>query len=253
LQITGGEPLLDKDFVEVYSFAHSLGFLITLSTNGSLLTNCQIANILKAHPPYRLAISVYGATADSYELLTRTPGSFQQFVNGINWASETEIKVRLNIIATRYNQDEISDMINLAKNFGFDYHVFPALFPTIDGDIAPIKLAARDYEIAERCNRAISKKDYYVPCKAGKTFFHVNPAGEMSICKTARNPSINLLQDGIAGFYKLSQISSRLLDQPLLCNSCELRKNCITCPLILNLYLHSGIVPSSICNKYQSK
>lgn len=253
LQITGGEPLLDKDFVEIYSFAHSLGLLITLSTNGSLLTNSQIADVLKTYPPYRLTISAYGATTDSYESLTRTSGSFQKFMDGINWVSGTGIRTRLNIIATKYNQDEVSDMIAIAKNFGFEYHVFSIIFPTIDGDIVPTKLMAQECGIIEKHNRVVSKKDSYALCKAGKTFFHVNSVGEMSICKTARNPSINLLQDGIAGFCKLSQISNKLLDPPLLCDSCELRENCTTCPPILNLYLHSGIVPSSVCNKYQIK
>ena len=253
LQITGGEPLLDKDFVEIYSFTHSLGLLITLSTNGSLLTNGQIANVLKTHPPYRLTISVYGATADSYELLTRTSGSFQKFMDGINWAGKTGIRTRLNIIATKYNQDEVSDMITMAKNFGFEYHVFSTIFPAIDGDIVPTELMAQKCEIVEKRDRVVSKEDSYTPCKAGKTFFHVNSVGEMSICKTARNPSINLFQDGIAGLCKLSQISNKLLDLPLLCGSCELRENCTTCPPILNLYLRSGMIPSFVCGKYQFK
>ncbi|MEA1937470.1 MAG: radical SAM protein [Patescibacteria group bacterium] len=253
LQITGGEPLLDKDFVEIYSFAHSLGLLVTLSTNGSLLVNSQIADVLKTHPPYRLTMNAYGATANSYESLTRTSGSFRKFMDGVNWASKTGIRTRLNIIATRYNQDEISDMIIMAKNFGFEYHVFSTIFPTIDGNIASTKLMAQKCEIVERHDRVVLKKDSYVPCKAGKTFFHVNSVGEMSICKTARNPSVNLFQNGIAGLCKLSQISSKLLDLPLLCNSCELRESCTTCPPILNLYLRSGTVPSFVCSKYQFK
>jgi len=251
LQITGGEPLLDRDFIEAYSLAHSLGLLITLSTNGSLLTKRHIAKTIETCPPYRLTISAYGATTKSYESLTRTPGSFQQFMNGINWVSESGIKTRLNIIATRYNQDEIGDMIGLAKSFGFDYHVFSTLFPTIDGNIAPTKLMTQKCEIAERCSGTTTKEDCYVPCKAGKTFFHVSSAGKMSICKTARNPNINLFQDGMDSLYKLSQISSKLLDSPLICGSCELRENCATCPIVLNLYLQSGMVPSFMCSKYK--
>ena len=253
LQITGGEPLLDRDFVEIYSFAYSLGFLITLSTNGSLLTDDKVTDVLKVYPPYRLTISAYGATEESYESLTKTPESFQKFMDGINWAKGTGIRTRLNIIATRYNQDEISDMTAMAKNFGFEHYVFSTIFPAINGNTAPTNLMVQECGIAEKHNRVVSKKDSYVPCNAGRTFFHVNSVGEMSICKTARSPSVNLFQDGIDGLYKLSQISSKLLDSPLLCGSCELRENCATCPLILNLYLRSGIVPSSVCSKYQFK
>lgn len=250
LQITGGEPFWDKDFIEVYQFAQSLGFLITLSTNGSLLTKHRIAEIIEACPPYRLTISAYGATAESYESLTGVSRSFKQFTNGIELASKTKIRTRLNIIATKYNQNEIINMVDLAKNFGFEYYVFSALYPTIYKDSAPIELMSHDCESIKGYDKPDPKENHYVQCKAGETFFHINSVGEMSICKTARKPSINLLQDGTAGFLKLSQISKEFLGSPSLCDSCELRKNCTTCPPILRLYPHNTAIPSFVCKKY---
>ncbi|MDO8436041.1 MAG: radical SAM protein [bacterium] len=253
LQITGGEPLLDKDFIEVYSYAYSLGFLVTISTNGSLLSEYQITDILKAYPPYRLTISVYGATADSYEALTQTSGSFQKFMNGINWAKKTAIRTRLNIITTKYNQGEIDEMTDLAKNFGFEYYVFSTISPTISGNSAPIELMAQDCESIKKRNKFIPKEDCYTSCRAGQISFHVNSVGNMSICKTARESSVSLLYEGGIGFHKLFQFSKELLNSPSLCSSCDSRKSCTTCPLILKLYLQSGLVPSFVCRKYYSK
>ncbi len=252
LQITGGEPLLDKDFIEVYKFAHYLGLLITLSTNGSLLTERRIAEVIETYPPYRLVISVYGATADSYESLTGIHGSFQQFMNGINWANKKNIKTRLNIITTKYNQNEIDDMVDLAKDHGFEYFIFSTLSPTIEGDLATTELMPQDCESIKKRNKPISKENHYVQCMAGKTFFHVNSSGKMSICKTAREPNIDLFQDSTTGFFKLSEIANGILGSQSLCSSCELRENCTTCPPTLKLYLHSKIMPSFICSKYCS-
>ncbi len=252
LQITGGEPLLDRDFIEVYLLAHSLGLLITLSTNGSLLTKHRIAKILKAYPPYRLTISVYGSTANSYESLTQSRGSFQQFMNGVSWANKTAVRTRLNIIATKYNQNEITSMADLAKNFGFEYYIFSVLSPTIYGDPAPIGLMPQDCKSIKEYDKNISKENHYAPCNAGKTSFHINSMGKASVCKTVRKPNISLLQDGVSSFRKLSQISKELSGLPSPCDYCELRESCLTCPSVLKLYLNSATVPSSVCRKYCS-
>lgn len=253
LQITGGEPLLDRDFTEVYLYAYSLGLLITLSTNGSLISERQITNTLKAYPPYRLSISVYGATAESYEALTYTPGSFQKFINGINWAKKTAIRTRLNIITTKYNCGEMDKMIKIAKDFGVEYYIFSTISPTINGDFTPTELMAQDYESMERRNMCISEESRYTPCRAGQISFHVNSIGNTSICKVVREPHVNLLQEGISGFSKLPHFCEELLDPSSLCGLCDLRKNCPTCPLILKLYLRSGLVPSFVCRRHYSK
>ena len=39
LLITGGEPMLRKDFCEIYSSIYRLGFLVTLYTNATLVTD----------------------------------------------------------------------------------------------------------------------------------------------------------------------------------------------------------------------
>ena len=39
LLITGGEPMLRKDFCEIYSSIYRLGFIITLYTNATMVTD----------------------------------------------------------------------------------------------------------------------------------------------------------------------------------------------------------------------
>lgn len=42
LQLTGGEPLIDKLYAEVHTLAYELGMMIAISTNGSRLANPKI-------------------------------------------------------------------------------------------------------------------------------------------------------------------------------------------------------------------
>ncbi len=71
LQLTGGEPLIDKLFAEVYELAFELGMMVSISSNGSRLSNARILDLLTTRRPYRLTLSVYGATPDGYDRLAR--------------------------------------------------------------------------------------------------------------------------------------------------------------------------------------
>jgi MoaA/NifB/PqqE/SkfB family radical SAM enzyme len=59
LLITGGEPLLRKDFVEIYRHAKTKGMLITVFTNGTLITE-EILDTFKQLPPRAVEITLYG-------------------------------------------------------------------------------------------------------------------------------------------------------------------------------------------------
>src|SRR5580693_158811 len=74
LLYTGGEIFARKDFLDIYTYAKKKGFLITLFTNGTLVTE-RIADHLVAWRPFAIEITLYGLTKDTYERLTGVPGS----------------------------------------------------------------------------------------------------------------------------------------------------------------------------------
>ena len=78
LLFTGGEILLRPDFLEIYIYAKERGFLITLFTNGTLITP-QLADELARRRPFSIEITLYGATPETYERVTGVPGSFSRW------------------------------------------------------------------------------------------------------------------------------------------------------------------------------
>ena len=95
------EPLIDRLFTDVYSRAFELGMMLSISSNGSRLANPAILDLLTTRPPYRLTISVYGASAESYDGLTRRRGSFAKFSRGLAAAHEAGLPLNLNLIRAR--------------------------------------------------------------------------------------------------------------------------------------------------------
>jgi hypothetical protein len=50
LQITGGEPLIDRDFPAAYEYANELGMMLSVSSNGSQLSKPRITGALRPAP-----------------------------------------------------------------------------------------------------------------------------------------------------------------------------------------------------------
>jgi uncharacterized Fe-S cluster-containing radical SAM superfamily protein len=106
LQITGGEPTIDKHFTDAYQLAFELGMMVTVSTNGSRLWRRDLLELFTTLAPYRLVISLYGATEAAYDGLTQRRGSYKAFRRGIAAAIEAGLPVRLNIVVTDVSADD---------------------------------------------------------------------------------------------------------------------------------------------------
>ncbi|MFC1837611.1 radical SAM protein, partial [Thermodesulfobacteriota bacterium] len=97
LLITGGDPLLSKDFELIYRNAVSNGILVTVFTNGTLITPA-ILDLFEDLPPQSIEISVYGATPGTYEKITGVHGSFSKCIKGIQLLSDRKIRFKLKTV-----------------------------------------------------------------------------------------------------------------------------------------------------------
>ena len=61
LLFTGGEIFIRKDFLDIYTYAKQKGLLITLFSNGTLITE-KIADYLAQFPPFSIEITLYSHT-----------------------------------------------------------------------------------------------------------------------------------------------------------------------------------------------
>lgn len=91
VRFTGGEPLLRRDFLNIYEFARKIGLKVTLFTNGTLISE-QHAELFACISPMELIqITLYGTNKADYESVTRVPGSFEAAWNGIRLLKKKNI------------------------------------------------------------------------------------------------------------------------------------------------------------------
>jgi uncharacterized Fe-S cluster-containing radical SAM superfamily protein len=238
LQLTGGEPLIDRQFPDTYRRAFELGMMISISSNGSHLHNPAILELLTTLPPYRVTISVYGATAESYDSLTRRRGSFAKFQRGLLAAHEAGLPLNLNLIVTQHNAHEHDAMIGMAERLGLPHHVFSNMSPTIYGGAESLPAQSQEY---------LRRRKPFTGGNAGHTFFHIDPHGQASICKVGRDPQIPLMEEGVDGLARLGAIADKLLLRQGGCTGCGLQATCGTCMPLVALYRKAEAPLSAYC------
>ncbi|MHB1772053.1 MAG: radical SAM protein [Acidimicrobiales bacterium] len=240
IQLTGGEPLMDRQFIDTHSLAYDIGMMIQISTNGSRLCHPAILEALTARRPYRVTVSIYGATAESYDGLTRRPGSFKRFMRGVRSAHDADLPLRFNIVVTKHNEHEVAAMQGLAESVGAPHFVYTNISPTIYGSRQVLATQSGRYPRTRSASGG---------CNAGVTHFHVDPHGVASICKVSRKDtdSVDLMAVGLEGLHKLRDTSDRLLARHDICTGCVLQQTCGTCMPMVNLYRQAKAPPKVFC------
>ena len=110
VRFTGGEPLLRKDFSELYLFARRLGLKVMLFTNARLITP-QIAAMLADVPPLEdIEVSVYGMSRESYEAVSGVDGSYAEFRSGVQCLLDRKIPFVAKGALLSPNKNEMAEL-----------------------------------------------------------------------------------------------------------------------------------------------
>ena len=212
--LTGGEPLLREDFADIYLGLKRLGLLVGVFTNACLVTPEHV-ELFKRYPPRDIEVTVYGATRETYEAVTRRPGSYDAFVRGLDLLLESGLKVRLKAMALRSNLHELEEIARFCRERTKDYYRFdPLLHLRYDGDpvrneliraerLSPAEVVAIERADEERFGALLkgcaegelicpdadeAACDHLFHCGAGKGSFTVGYDGTFRLCSSLNHP-----------------------------------------------------------------
>ncbi len=244
LQITGGEPLIDRLFPETYARAFDHGMLTEILTNGSRLSSPAILDLLTGRPPHKVTLSVYGATQASYDGLTQRRGAYTAFIKGLRAAHEAGLPLELNVVVTTDNAHEVDAMHAIGEQLGVPHRDYRNMSPTIHGGAEPLAAQSLPHLTMPRP---------FTGCDAGHTSFHVDPHGNASICKIGRDPSIPLAQEGAGGLFRLGAIADDLLRRQGGCTGCGLSSSCGTCMPLAAKYRQAHAPLERFCQHGRKK
>jgi len=158
-------------------------------------------------------VSVYGATAEVHDRITRTPGSFAAVMQGLCYLKEAGTAFTVQIVPMRDNFHQYEAMKELAKSLSPSFKVGASwLHLTACGSarrnaeirrqrLEPEELFSFDppdpgYEdqraADERAARPLTPSDdrLLAACIASRQDFHVDPYGGMTFCCFIKDPAL---------------------------------------------------------------
>jgi radical SAM protein with 4Fe4S-binding SPASM domain len=249
---TGGEIFARKDFLDIYSHAKRQGFLITLFTNGTLITP-DIADYLVEWPPFYIEITLYGRTRQTYEEVTGIPGSYDRCLQGIRLLTERNLPLKLKTMALTLNRHEIWQMKHFVEeDLGLEFRFDALINPRYDCSQSPLEVRLTPVEAVELDlldpKRVAEWKNFAIKfggppnspeearqlwrCGGGLNAFAVDPYGLLRMCSLSQDDAYDLRQGNFQqgweqALYKLRQ---KRITRQTKCVTCGIRSMCGMCP-----------------------
>lgn len=146
LILTGGEPLLRHDLLQVAKYAVDNGLRVVIGTNGTLITE-ETAAKLKEIPISRIGVSIDFPTPELQDKFRGKAGAFEAAMTGIARARQAGIEVQINSTITKLNTVYLNDLLSLALEAGaVAFHPF-MLVPTGRGKgLKTVEMSPEEYE-----------------------------------------------------------------------------------------------------------
>jgi radical SAM protein with 4Fe4S-binding SPASM domain len=244
--ITGGEALLRNDLEDIIEYAVDKGLVVTLSTNGTLLTRSRakkLVNLVQS-----ISISLDGLS-DTHDEVRGKKGAYAGAIRGIKILAETNPRscaIGVNFVLNKRNFQELHEVFDAVRNIGADYFFIQ---PVIGDNSWVIPKDALDssvkqiLEMKSNYPSHISQSYYFLShisdyingtlpklCDAGKLYLAVNNEGKLFLCpgllRNNENCIGSLLQHSMTDLLnseKMKKVKETVIPK---CNPCLM--NCTT-------------------------
>lgn len=261
LLLTGGEPFVYPEFRPLYSELRKMGFVISINSNATLITEETVA-WLRENPPQRINITLYGASDATYEALCRAKGVFSRVDRAITGLRDAGVIVKLNGSLTPQNAPDLEQMIRYAGQRDLIYEANTYMFPPLRRDpsmigqnerFTPEEAAYyhfRRYRLQygdelyrkfvadiaagiapppgldESC---IDPLDGKIRCRAGKAAFWITWDGYLTPCGMMPEPKVDLTGRTFAAAWQDLTEQSAALTLSGVCTTCPNQNMCHSC------------------------
>ena len=126
--LTGGEPMLHPEFQCIYTTLRSMGFIITLNTNGTMITEEMCRDTFR-EKPRRVNVTLYGNSDDTYGRLCHNREGYERTVSALRLLRKYDIDTKLNLSMVRENSDDYHGIMALADELGIPVVSNSYMFP----------------------------------------------------------------------------------------------------------------------------
>lgn len=260
LLLTGGEPLLRHDFITLYTEFIRMGVMISINTNGALITS-EILECFQKYRPEKVNVTLYGMSDESYNRLCGVKDQWKTVIENIKVLKKAGIQIALNTTFTKYNLYDMESIIAFAREVDIPIRMSSFIFPPVrnghakdDIYLLPHEMgrAAAKFDYLTMDNEQLKKRVQYIKdclngdvipkqnipesristCMAGKGAFWISWDGKMYPCGMLADFSENVCSSGFKeGWKRICEIMKNVY-LPSECSMCRYQPVCPSCAAV---------------------
>ncbi len=251
VELTGGEPLLHPDFLSILDFCYHNFSVVSVLSNGTLITEEFVEQILLYKDKLVFSISLDSCDELEYERKSGIKGSFKKVVDGIKRLTQKGFFVRASMAVDEGNWQQIERTLLFAKSLNVAKFTYSPIIPVgrannqvvwrgIDIDM----FASLEKKLVHRYPDFIhtleghSIEELLAPggCGAGSRTFVMNESGIVRMCATDEKYGVigdlkRQTVDEVFANQICALISELVFPNSSVCDGCVYLTFCAACPI----------------------
>jgi radical SAM protein with 4Fe4S-binding SPASM domain len=218
LILTGGEPLLRRDWIVVARYARERAFALRVLTNGARI-DARVADEIAALRA-SVEVSVYSTDPLVFAGITGRPGSLAAVLRGVELLRERDVAVMLKVPVMASNAAGVAGVFAFAASVGADCRAYPHIVHDKAGGLGPLALRAGEdellafYRAGYPGSRTLPATPAPAPdgplCAAATRYCNITAAGEVQACNLIPRSAGNVNERPFADIWNDSAFFAEL-------------------------------------------
>lgn len=129
--LSGGEPLLHKDFISFLKKCRELDLSVNVLSNLTLLTD-QMIDEMKKNPLLSVQTSIYAMKPDIHDNITKVEGSLEKTLCGVKKLLNANIPIQISCPVMKQNKNDFVSVIRWGYSNNISVAVEPVIFASYD-------------------------------------------------------------------------------------------------------------------------
>ncbi len=267
IYLTGGEFLVHPEIDDILGMLLEADFWVSLQTNGALLDTRRVELLEhNAEKIKSIAVSLYGATPEVHEAVTRVPGSFNNTVNAIEMLTAAGFRVEVITLLMTLNFGERAAIERLCSQWNVKQQFNSVLVPNREGSSEPLRYRLPE-DLIRRLPRPWETFTYtlsdgdpadFTPdrpldawCSMARSTGYLDSRGNVLPCSVVEMPAGNVREQTFGEIWADSPVFKKIRNLKIgefECSNCRHFPVCRPCPGLA--YIEHGnlfAAPREIC------